>query len=49
MNDEDLIYADLYEDVKSGKMADPRLKPPLPPKGWKPNPPPFLPPKDKEP
>lgn len=49
MNDEDMIYADVYEDVKSGKVADPRLKPPLPPKGSQSNqPPPLLPPKEKK-
>ncbi|EEC08327.1 hypothetical protein IscW_ISCW006546 [Ixodes scapularis] len=33
INDE-LLYADMYEDVKAGRVPDPRLvKPPLPPKG----------------
>lgn len=50
---EDLLYADLYDDVKSGKLADPRLKPPLPPKAdaggrSPPLPPPKLPPKEKK-
>ncbi|RWS09306.1 hemicentin-1-like protein, partial [Dinothrombium tinctorium] len=44
---EDLLYADLYEDVKSGKIPDPRVKPALPPKGAKEKPP-KLPPKDKK-
>ncbi|CAG2160554.1 unnamed protein product [Oppiella nova] len=30
---DDLLYADMYDDVKSGKVKDPRIKPPLPPKG----------------
>lgn len=49
MND-DLLYADLYDDVKSGKVPDPRLKPELPPKpGSKAKPvAPKLPPKDKK-
>ena len=29
---DDVLYADIYEDVKSGKVADPRIKPALPPK-----------------
>jgi len=29
---DELLYADMYDDVKSGKVADPRIKPPLPPK-----------------
>ena len=45
---DDLLYADLYDDVKSGKVADPRVKPPLPPKGSNDKPPPKLPPKDKK-
>lgn len=44
---DDLLYADMYDDVKSGKIADPRLKPPLPPKGASAAKPPKLPPKIK--
>lgn len=30
---DDILYADIYEDVKNGKIKDPRPKPPpLPPK-----------------
>ena len=29
---DDVLYADIYEDVKSGKIVDPRIRPPLPPK-----------------
>lgn len=44
-----MVYADLYDDVKAGKVPDPRMKPPLPPKGIgkKPKEPP-LPPKSKK-
>ncbi|KAI1302367.1 hypothetical protein HDE_02527 [Halotydeus destructor] len=45
---DDMLYADVYEDVKAGKMADPRIKPPLPPKGSLAlASPPAIPPKDK--
>ncbi|XP_054711324.1 hemicentin-2-like [Uloborus diversus] len=46
---DEMVYADLYDDVKSGKVPDPRMKPPLPPKGIgkKPKEPP-LPPKTKK-
>ncbi|RWS31461.1 hypothetical protein B4U80_04709 [Leptotrombidium deliense] len=44
---DEMIYADLYEDVKSGKIPDPRIKPALPPKGAKEKPP-KLPPKEKK-
>lgn len=46
---DEMVYADLYDDIKSGKVPDPRLKPPLPPKGIgkKPKEPP-LPPKTKK-
>ncbi|CAG2100240.1 unnamed protein product [Medioppia subpectinata] len=30
---DDILYADMYDDVKSGRVKDPRIKPPLPPKG----------------
>ncbi|XP_076339232.1 hemicentin-1-like isoform X2 [Tachypleus tridentatus] len=30
---DDMLYADMYDDVKLGKIPDPRMKPPLPPKG----------------
>lgn len=43
INDE-LLYADMYEDVKAGRVPDPRLvKPPLPPKGGGPGAPPPQP------
>lgn len=46
---DEMVYADLYDDVKDGKIPDPRMKPPLPPKGIgkKPKEPP-LPPKTKK-
>ncbi|GFQ99307.1 vascular cell adhesion protein 1, putative [Trichonephila clavata] len=46
---DEMVYADLYDDVKAGKVPDPRMKPPLPPKGIgkKPKEPP-LPPKTKK-
>lgn len=46
---DEMVYADLYDDVKAGKIPDPRMKPPLPPKGIgkKPKEPP-LPPKTKK-
>ncbi|KAH6929520.1 hypothetical protein HPB50_002278 [Hyalomma asiaticum] len=50
INDE-LLYADMYEDVKAGRVPDPRLvKPPLPPKGGAgpPPPQPQLPPKARK-
>ncbi|XP_075749428.1 hemicentin-2 isoform X4 [Rhipicephalus microplus] len=50
INDE-LLYADMYEDVKAGRMPDPRLvKPPLPPKGGTgpPPPQPQVPPKARK-
>ncbi|KAG1692976.1 Hemicentin-1 [Nymphon striatum] len=30
--DDQLVYADLYDDIKLGKIPDPRIKPSLPPK-----------------
>lgn len=50
INDE-LLYADMYEDVKAGRVPDPRLvKPPLPPKGGAgpPPPQPQVPPKARK-
>lgn len=46
---DDLLYADMYDDIKLGKIPDPRMKPPLPPKGIgkKPKEPP-LPPKTRK-
>lgn len=48
INDE-LLYADMYEDVKAGRVPDPRLvKPPLPPKGGTAAAQPDLPPKARK-
>jgi hypothetical protein len=33
LDNDELLYADMYDDVKSGRVPDPRIKPPLPPKG----------------
>jgi hypothetical protein len=46
---DDVLYADMYDDVKSGKVKDPRIKPPLPPKGEEAKgKPPKRPPKTKK-